>query len=145
MSTVFESSSMESLSLVLARVAVGDTEKHRVEYLHSIPQRYVGPIRAILYHMFKPEIKFLLPEGAPPYTSKDDEPAALFSEIRRFYLYVEGGHPTLKQGKREMLFQQALEGMTTSDAELFIAMKEKRAPYTGLNKQLVKKVYPDLL
>jgi len=135
---------MQSISDVLIGIEQFESEKDRIRFLQSLPQRYQPATRTILKHMFDPDIKFALPEGAPPYESKDEEAVALFSEIRRFYLYVEGGHPTLGQGKREKLFQELLEAIPKSDAELVIAMKEKRSPYKGLNRQVVRKAYPGL-
>lgn len=135
---------MQAISEILSAVEGLPSDKDRVAYLQNIQLRYREPIKIILKHMFDPNIKFLLPEGAPPYTTKDLEPTALFAEIRRFYLYVDGGHATLKQGRREHLFQQFLEALIPGDAELVLAMKDKKSPYKSLTKALVKKAFPDL-
>lgn len=136
---------MYAISDVLIQIEGIEAEKDRVAFLKSLQPRYAVPIKAILKHMFDPKIEFALPEGAPPYESKDEEPQALFADIRKFYLYTKGGHPTLTQGKREVLFQQMLEAMPKGDAELVIAMKEKRSPYKGLTRQVARKAWPDLL
>ena len=52
-------------------------------------------LREILRHAFDPNIKFLLPPGAPPiqkYQGDTDEPnpTYLYYHIRKLYLFVEG-------------------------------------------------------
>lgn len=137
---------MQSLGEILSKIEEVTTDPERVMFLQNIPGRYQGPMRTILKHMFDKNVKFLLPEGAPPYVYKEAEAseAALLYDIRRFYLFIEGGHPTLKQSKREAIFASMLETMIKPDAELFIAMKDKRSPYKGLTRAVVRKAFPDL-
>ena len=86
-------------------------------------------LREILRHAFDPNIKFLLPPGAPPiqkYQGDTDEPnpTYLHYHIRKLYLFVEGGREGLSDMKREVLFTQILEGVHPSEAELLIQVKE---------------------
>jgi hypothetical protein len=100
----------------------------------------------ILKYMFDPNIKFLLPKGSPPYKELDfDEPGRLYVEARKLYLFIEGGHPTLTQLKRESLFISLLENISPEDAKLLVAMKEKKSPYKGLTKNLVSTAFPGLI
>jgi hypothetical protein len=95
--------------------------------------------------MFDPNIKFLLPEGDPPFrASQFDEPKALMQEINRFYLFVEGGNPNLKPLRREQIFIQVLEAVSADDAKLLLAMKDKKSPYKGITKEIVQAAYPEL-
>jgi hypothetical protein len=136
---------VKRLSEVLAKVAELPGDKARVDYLKGLEQRYVKPVKIVLEYMFHPDRKFLLPEGAPPYKPSEwDEPAMMFNELRKLYLFVEGGHPTLKQMKREVIFTQVLEAVDPSDAELLLAIKDKRSPYEGLTRAVARQAFPDL-
>ena len=103
-------------------------------------------IKAVLVHMFHPDIKFLLPEGEPPYKkSQFEDPGRLYTEFKKFYLFCDGGHNEIKQTKREQLFVQLLESVDPDEAELLIAMKEKKSPFKNITPALVKEAFPGLL
>lgn len=117
--------------------------KERVEKL----QQYGLPVvQQILKYAFDPKIKFLLPEGKPPFKPNTyvDQEGILFSEARKLYLFVEGGNNNLTKFKREMLFIQFLEGIDKNDAELICAVKDKRLPFKSINEQIVKQAFPNL-
>lgn len=103
--------------------------------------------QTILKYACDPNIKWLLPDGPLPediWTPSDlDDYAALYSEIRTFYLYVEGGKPDLKQLRREQLFIELLNNIAPDDAQLLILIKDKKLP-EGLDAKLVKKAFPNL-
>jgi|CryBogDrversion2_2_1035213.scaffolds.fasta_scaffold15463_3 hypothetical protein len=103
-------------------------------------------IYAVLKHMFDPNIKFLLPKGDPPYNPLEfEEPGRLYTEARKFYLFVEGGHNTITQKKREAIFVSLLENINKEEAKLVLAMKDKKSPIKGLTKNLVATAFPGLL
>ena len=111
-------------------------------------QQYGLPVVLhILKFAFDPNIKFLLPEGKPPYKPNEyvDQEGILFSEARKLYLFVEGGNPNLTTFKREMLFIQFIEGIDKNDAELMCAVKDKKLPFKELNIKVVRKAFPDLI
>lgn len=101
----------------------------------------------VLQWTFDPRIKFLLPEGPVPYnpTKHLDQEGNLYSDIRKLYLFVEGGNMNLKQTRREFLFIQFLEGLSPKEAELIIAMKDKKSPYKGITAKYVDEVFPGLI
>jgi hypothetical protein len=68
----------------------------------------------------------------------------LYHEVRRFYLFVEDGHPTLTQPQREKLFTALLSMVASDDAELLMSIKDKKLPYPGLTKAIVKKAFTDI-
>ena len=74
-----------------------------------------NPLKELLKYAFHPDIKFALPSGAPPYKTvgSPDEynPTYLYPNIKKFYLYIEGGHDGLTALRREQLFVQMLEGL----------------------------------
>lgn len=103
-------------------------------------------ILTILRGAFDPSIKWLLPEGNAPYTPYefDGLEHALYSEIRRLHLFVEGYNPGLNQVKRERLFIELLESIDPKDAEMMVAVKDKKLPWPGLTADIVLKAFPGL-
>ena len=104
-------------------------------------------LRQILKAAFDPNIKWLIPEGEPPF-EKNDAPVGtehtyLKSEAHRLYHFIEGGNSNITQSKREMMFIQMLEGLHESEARLVIAAKDKRLHqvYKGLSKDVVKEAF----
>ena len=108
-----------------------------------------NPLKDLLKYAFHPDIKFALPSGAPPYKTigSPDEynPTYLYPNIRKFYLYVEGGHDGLTQLRREQLFVQMLESLHPKEAAVVIQVKDKKLNYRGLTYKLVKTTFPEIL
>ena len=119
-------------------------QKRKIEILR---QNDTTSLREVLRHNFDENIKFALPEGRPPFTRQDVplgyQTATLGPEIRRLYLFVEGGHTTITQNKREMLFIQLLEGLSAGEAELMLFVKDKKLNrrYKGLNANNIKEAF----
>jgi hypothetical protein len=104
-------------------------------------------IRTILQGAFDPRVKWLLPEGIPPYKPSElvDQENVLIREARRLIHFVEGGNPGLKQLRRETLFVELLESIHPLDAKLLCAMKDKKLPFKGITEDVVKEAFPGLL
>lgn len=101
--------------------------------------------KIVLQYMFHPDVKFALPEGKPPFRySQFDEQNMLHSEARRLYLFLEGVNPDMKPLKRETLFLEILQSVAPDDADLLIAMKDKKSPYKGLTQDVVIAAFPEL-
>lgn len=103
-------------------------------------------IKTILRGAFDPNVKWVLPEGEPPYTPCEypNVENMLYSEVRRLYLFVEGGNDNVKPLKRESMFIDLLQSITPDDAKLLIAVKDKRLPFDGLTAETVLKAFPGL-
>ena len=131
-----------SVSKLLHQIDSLKKKKDIIEALHSNGNIY---IKKILNGMFNPSVKFLLPEGSPPYKpNKFDEPKALLNELNRFYLFVEGGNDALKPLRREQIFISILENINADDAELIIAMKDKKNPFKNINLAIIKEAFPEM-
>ena len=108
-----------------------------------------NPLKDLLRYAFHPDIKFALPSGAPPYKTvgSPDEynPTYLYPNIRKFYLYIEGGHDGLTQLRREELFVSMLESLHPKEADVVIQVKDKKLKFRGLTYKLVKDTFPDLI
>ena len=104
-------------------------------------------LRQILKAAFDPNIKWLIPEGEPPF-EKNDAPVGtehtyLKSEAHRLYHFIEGGNSNITQSKREMMFIQMLEGLHQDEAKLLLGMKNKslNKMYKGLTESVVKEAF----
>ncbi len=84
-------------------------------------------LRILLQHAFMPELKFMLPEGTPPF-KPDPAPIGMskanFSgEMRKLYIFTK--QRELSQIRREQLFIQLLENVHPSEAALLVAVKDQ--------------------
>ena len=135
-----------SIPLIFEDVAAANSIKARKEVLLENESE---PLKEILKYAFHPDIKFALPPGKPPYKTigSPDEynPTYLYPNIRKFYLYIEGGHDGLTQLRREQLFVQMLESLHPKEAEVVIQIKDKKLNYRGLTYKLVKTTFPEIL
>ncbi len=134
----------KSLYEQLSVISELKTTKEKVEAIVTHPR--VAAFKAIFGLAYDQNIKWLLPEGEPPYRPTDvlDAEGRLLSELRRLYLFVEGGNPDLTKTRREFLFIQLLESVHPQDAKLLIAMKDRKLPFKGLTKKVAQQAFPDL-
>lgn len=133
-----------SVAEILKKASEIPNESARVDWL----QRYDSQaLRYILAGALSPNIKWLLPEGEPPYKPNDlvDQQHRLYTESRKLYLFVEGGNPNLKQLRREALFIELIESLDPEDAKLLLAVKDKRMPYPGITTEVVNLAFPGLI
>lgn len=133
-----------SLSEILKKASDIKDLNQKVHWLRTNDS---NPLRAILTGAFSPHVKWLLPEGEPPYKPCDlvDQQHRLFIEARKLYLFLEGGNHNLKQVRREALFIEMLECVDPEDAKLLLAVKDKRLPYPGVTLEVVNLAFPGLI
>lgn len=120
---------------------------NKAKKLELLKQHDSSTLRTILQGAYHPEIEWLLPEGTPPFTKSSlvDLQSVLFKEARKLYLFVKGGHATLKPNRREQLFIELLESLDPADADLICSIKDKKIPYKGINPALVREAFPGIL
>jgi hypothetical protein len=135
----------EGVAELLERVSKLKTKKERIDVLrrdHNIA------LENIVDLCFNPKIKFVLPEGEPPYKPQpkaSDCQATLFANLRKLGIFIENGpYPTMKQLNREVQFIQFLESLDPDDAKLLISIKDKKMPYRGINRKLFEEAWPAL-
>ena len=104
------------------------------------------PLKTILKYAYDPNIKFLLPEGTPPYKENDfpDQQGNLYYTFKKLYLFVEGGNPNLTDLKRQDLFIGALETVDKDDAKVLIGMKDKNIPIKNITHKLAERAFPEI-
>lgn len=130
---------------ILEKISKLKKKEERIEEL-----RKHGDNRAmlqILQYALDPRIKWLLPEGTPPFKKNEylDQESNLYSEVRRLYLFIEGGNPNLTTTKRELLFIGLLEMVAPDDAKLLCAAKDKKLPWKTITAEIVNEAFPGLL
>jgi len=136
-----------SIPLIFEDIA---TAKSITERKKILLEHESDPLKELLKYAFHPDIKFALPEGAPPYDTfigavDENNPTYLYPNIRKFYLFIEGGHNGLSQLRREQLFVQLLEELHPTEAKVVLQVKDKKLNYRGLTYKLIKTTFPDLI
>lgn len=113
---------------------------------------YDHPIlRGILQINFDPNVKVHLPEGEPPFKKDKEIPigyseANLFSEFRRFYIWLDN-KSNLSKMRKEQLFIQFLEGIHWTEAEVICLAKDRKlqSKFKSVKEDLVREAFPGLL
>ena len=120
--------------------------KRTQEKIDNIKANDTFALRVILQAAFDPKVKFLLPEGDPPYKPNElvDQQHILHKEADKIRYFVEGFYPGLNQAKRESMFVEFLERLDPDDAKLVLAIKDKKMPFNGITIQHVKEGLPGL-
>lgn len=108
-------------------------------------------LKQVLQGAFDDAIVWLLPEGVPPFrnmTSREGHsPTDLHRATDSFRYLVKGPGDQVKQPKREKIFLGILESIDPKDADVVIAMKDKKLGelFPKLNKEVVKATWPKLI
>jgi len=108
----------------------------------------IPAIKDVLRGAFDDRLKFVLPEGKPPYTPNRPEsvPSTLRNLHRQFGDYVEGARSKeMGQIRLETRFIQMLESIHAEDALIVLDMVAKKPPVKGLTKKIVEEAFPNLL
>lgn len=135
---------IKSLNVILKEISEIKGTNDKINAIRT--HRFAEAIKTIFKYTYDPNIKWLLPEGEPPYKPCEflDVESRLLQELRRLYLYVEGGNDNLTPMRREFLFIQLLESIDPEDAKLVLSMKERKLHYKGMTKNFASQVFPDL-
>jgi hypothetical protein len=106
-------------------------------------------LKAVLEYSFNPDLKFQLPEGAPPY-KESVQPEGMsqtnfYTTLRQWYVFTKGSKDVTR-ARREYLFIQLLEGLSPTEAKLMLAIKDQQLQreYPNLTREWLKKTVPGL-
>jgi hypothetical protein len=106
-------------------------------------------LRDVLQGTFDSRIQWNLPTGPVPYTpsSAETPPSTLSKSHMQFKYFVKGLRDSEKLlgVKRERMFIDMLESIHPRDAEVVVAMINKKPPMKGITAKLVKEAFPDLI
>jgi len=96
-------------------------------------------------YVYDPSVKWLLPEGEPPYKPLEEagNEGRFLQEIRKLYLFLEGGNNNLTPHRREFLFIQVLESISNKDAKILLQAKNKKLE--DVSEEVVRMAFPNLL
>ena len=121
--------------------------KKKEEKVEALKANDSFVLRTIMQGAFDDRIKWLLPEGDPPYKPNDlvDQENVLIRDARKLAYFVEGAYPGLKQVKREQMFIEMLETVAPADAKLLCAIKDKKLPWKGISPDMVREAFPGLI
>jgi hypothetical protein len=121
--------------------------KKKEEKIEALKMNDSPVLRTVLQGAFDPSVKWLLPEGIPPYKENDlvDQEHVFLRDYRKIPYFIEGFYPDLKQTKREQIFIEMLETLAPADAKLLASIKDKKFPYKGLTIEIVKEALPGLI
>jgi len=133
-----------SLSEILEKASKLSKNQEKIDFLR---QHFSQPLGIVVKYALDPNIKFVLPEGEPPYKPNDltGQETRLYSEARKLYLFLDTCTKNINKIRREALFIEMLENVDPKDAKLLIAMKDKKLPYKNLTLKLIKEAYPGLI
>lgn len=105
-------------------------------------------VKSLLQANFHPGIVFDLPEGAPPF-KRDLAPVGrtfgrLRPQIMKLSLLLNSSK--LPRVKKEKIFVEILESVHPKDADIIIAVKDKKIQdlYPSLTLDIVKEAFPKL-
>ena len=124
--------------------------KTKKEKIAKLRENSSAAMKAVLGHTYDPGVKWLLPEGDPPYKPAADGvdvQGQFVSELRKLYLFIDGPTETqrnLKQIRREQLFIEMLENIDPGDAKVLLGMKDGKLPFKGLTRKLVAEAFPSI-
>lgn len=124
--------------------------KTKKEKIAKLREHSGAPMKQVLGWTYDPNVKWLLPEGDPPYkplATGIEAEGRLVSELRRLYLFIDGSTDTqknLKQVRREQLFIELLESVDPGDAKVLLGMKDGKLPFKSITKKLVAEAFPNL-
>lgn len=134
---------------VLEKAAAAPTRAEKIDVLKKYDSLGLRDILRAAYDDF---IEFNLPPGVPEYKSSVSRegmtPTTLLRQTKMMTYFVKkGAGDKLPAVKRERMFLQVLEGIHPKDAEVLIAVKDKKfsGKYKGITKALVQEVWPKLI
>lgn len=127
-----------------------EKQKTKEEKINLLRQNGSLITKAVLHMNYEGNVKFLLPEGEPPFNKEKDKPmgyqtTTLNLELRRFYIFFQEDM-NVSKAKREALFISMLEGLHWTEAELICLVKDKnlQSKYPSLTLELVTEAFPDM-
>ena len=136
------------LSEILRKVSNAKTKAEKIALLQK---HNTNALRQVLIINFDDSVISMLPEGDVPYTPNDapigTDHTRLESEYKGLYRFVKGGQDKLPSLKRETMFVQLLEGLSSEEAELLCLAKDKKitSKYKRITKAVVQEAFPAIV
>ena len=130
---------------VLQKVSNAKTKKEKIKLLQELNTQ---ALRMLLIINFDDSVVSLLPPGDVPYTPNQapagTEHTVLEKEARILHHFFKGGS-NIKQVKREQMFVQMLEGLSSGEAEALVLAKDKKiGKRWKITKAAVSEAFPSI-
>lgn len=129
---------------VLHNVNMTKSKKEKVEILKKYES---WALKDTIRCAYDKTLKFVLPEGKPPYTpnTENSAPSSIIRRYKDYSFFIKGGAgKDLPDYKREQMFIDLLESVHPEEALILIKMKDKQ-PFDGLTKEIVNAAFPGLV
>lgn len=128
-----------------------EAAKTKAEKIDVLRRNGNFALRSILQGTFSPNINFVI-DKVPYYKPSDAPPGlgytSIHQELSRVYLFMKD-HPRVPAGltdqRREQILIQMLEALEKREAEVLMNMLLKKQKVKGLNAEIVKEAFPDLV
>tara|TARA_R110002153_G_scaffold53671_3_gene149465 strand:+ start:1165 stop:1605 length:441 start_codon:yes stop_codon:yes gene_type:complete len=125
------------------------SSKARKDKIQVLRENDTMAVLDVLRGTFDSTIQWNLPEGEVPFTPAEEEapPSSLLKQHLKFKYFVKGLRESnnLRSVKRERMFIDMCESVHPRDAEVIVAMINKKSPVKGITKKLVQEAFPHLI
>jgi len=122
-----------------------EKEKSRNKQVDLLREHSSYALKTVLGYGMDPNVKWLLPDGDPPYKplfDAADQEGRFYTECKKLIYFVDSEEgQQVKQVRREQLFIQVLETIDPRDAKLLLRMKNKKLK---IKLDAIKEAFPNL-
>jgi hypothetical protein len=132
---------------IAAIISMANNMKKVEERVAVLQQNETFALKHILRGMFDPGIVWDVDSENVEYNSlpkHNADPAMLYGEAKRLYIFTKDGNQGLRPERKKMLFIQLLESLSEDDAKLVLSMVQKKSPFKNITADLVQKAFPGL-
>ena len=127
---------------IVAKIEAQPTVEKQVEFL-QLHSSYA--LKAVLGYGMDPNVKWLLPDGDPPYRplfEAADQEGRFYVECKKLIYFVDSPEGAqVKQLKREQLFIQVLESIDPRDAKMLLRMKNHQIK---IRPEAIAEAFPNM-
>ena len=127
---------------IVSKIEAQTTVEKQVEFL-QLHSSYAH--KAVLGYGMDPNVKWLLPDGDPPYRplfEAADQEGRFYVECKKLIYFVDSPEGAqVKQLKREQLFIQVLESIDPRDAKMLLRMKNHQIK---IRPEAIAEAFPNM-
>jgi hypothetical protein len=140
-------SNLKTFFEIFEEVEKAKNKKEKIAVLHANSSSHLKEMLSIA---FNPKLKWLVPEGTPPYDTPQEDPNVLrqrlYQEMRMLQHFTNATpYPNMKDSKRQQLFIDLIKTIHQDDAKLICFIKDNRKlPQKTVTKALVEEAFPKL-
>jgi hypothetical protein len=139
---------MKNIYEIFSEYENAKTNTERIEVLRR-NNNYA--LRSVLKGTYDPNVVFTI-DKVPYYKPSDAPPGlgytSIHQELDRTYLFEADNPrvaPNLTKERKEQILIQILEALEKQEAEVYMNMLLKKQKVNGLNAEIVREAFPDLI